>query len=78
MYNKHFFLHILNSIYLFIYFRAGVYDSHPSECGVTAHGGSDLYFPKDTDIDCLYVYLSNLHSYTCPLLILNGVFVFYC
>ena len=57
---------------------AEVYNSHPTECEVISHGGFDLYFPNDSDIDYLYMYLSNLHSYTCPLLILNGVFVFYC
>ena len=54
-----------------------VYNSHPSECEMLSHG-FELYFPNDSDIDYLYMCLADLHSYSCPLLILNGVFVFYC
>ena len=62
----------------FFFFLGGVYNSHPSEWKMISHFTFDLYFPNDSDIDYLCMCLANLHSYSCPLLILNGVFVFHC
>lgn len=48
-----------------------VYNSHPSECEMISHGLSCISLMIVTLT--IFICVANLHSYSCPLLILNGV-----